>query len=87
MDLKINLPTMADDELSNLRTNARRLIDSGTTAQKTAAAALMPSIEAELDARTAAKVIKRNEALALRRAVKGKPAASAESDRSEVNQA
>lgn len=89
MDLSTNLPTMTDDELANLRQNGLRLIDSGTAAQKAAAAALMPSIEAELGVRLAAKTVRRNEALAIRRAARVKPAASPPSDgeRSEASQA
>lgn len=72
MDVKGTLPTLADSELTNIRNNARRLIVSGSPAQRTAAEALMPSIEAELTARNTAKTIRRNEAQAARRALKEK---------------
>jgi hypothetical protein len=49
------LPTMDDAALAILRVNAERLMRVGTSAQQSAAAALMPSIEAELSARSVAK--------------------------------
>jgi hypothetical protein len=71
------LPTMEDTALATLHTNAERLLEAGTSAQQTAAAALMPSIKAELAARAAAQaaaqIDKRAEALAVRRANKAKP--------------
>jgi hypothetical protein len=56
MDLLTKLPEMSDDSLVNLRTNARRLQQSGTPAQRTDAAALLPAVEAEIGARRLAKV-------------------------------
>jgi len=56
MDLLTKLPEMSDDALANLRTNAKRLQHSGTPAQKTDAAALLPALEAEIGARRLAKV-------------------------------
>ena len=56
MDLLTNLPEMSDEALANLRTNAKRLQHSGTPAQKTDAAALLPAVEAEIGARRLAKV-------------------------------
>jgi hypothetical protein len=56
MDLLIKLPEMSDDALANLRTNAKRLQHSGTPAQRTDAAALLPAVEAEIGARRLAKV-------------------------------
>lgn len=76
MDLKTQLPTLEDTELANIRNNAQRLLTSGTAAQRTAAAALLPSIEAEWASRTAAKLALRNEALATRRAARGTAARS-----------
>ena len=43
MDLLTKLPEMSDDALANLRTNAKRLQNSGTPAQRTDAAALLPA--------------------------------------------
>jgi hypothetical protein len=56
MDLLSKLPEMSDDALANLRTNAKRLQHSGTPAQRTDAAALLPAVEAEIGARRLAKV-------------------------------
>ncbi len=56
MDLLTKLPEMSDDALANLRTNAKRLQHSGTPAQRTDAAALLPAVEAEIGARRLAKV-------------------------------
>jgi hypothetical protein len=56
MDLLAKLPEMSDDALANLRTNAKRLQQSGTPAQRTDAAALLPAVEAEIGARRLAKV-------------------------------
>jgi len=50
MDLLTKLPEMSDDALANLRTNAKRLQNSGTPA------ALLPAVEAEIGARRLAKV-------------------------------
>lgn len=56
MDMLTKLPEMSDDALANLRTNAKRLQQSGTPAQKSDAAALLPAVEAEIGARRLAKV-------------------------------
>src|SRR5207237_3128182 len=56
MDLLTKLPEMSDDALANLRTNAKRLQNSGTPAQRTDAAALLPAVEAEIGVRRLAKV-------------------------------
>lgn len=56
MDMITKLPEMSDDALANLRTNAKRLEQSGTPAQKTNAAALLPAVEAEIGARRMAKI-------------------------------
>jgi hypothetical protein len=56
MDLLTKLPEMSDDALANLRTNAKRLQNSGTPAQRTEAATLLPAVEAEIGARRLAKV-------------------------------
>jgi hypothetical protein len=55
MDLTARLPSMEDSALAVLHENAERLEQTGTSAQKTAAAALLPAIEAELAARREAK--------------------------------
>jgi hypothetical protein len=56
MDLITKLPELSDDALSNLRTNAKRLQQSGTASQRSDAAALLPAVEAELGARRLARV-------------------------------
>jgi hypothetical protein len=66
MDLVARLPSLEDKALAVLHENAERLEQSGTSAQKHAAAALLPAIEAELAARREAKRAE----LAARRAAK-----------------
>ncbi len=56
MDLAAKLPHMDDAALAVLRQNAERLEQMGTSAQRAAAAALMPALEAELESRRAAKL-------------------------------
>jgi hypothetical protein len=56
MDLAAKLPQMDDTALGVLRENAQRLEQTGTSAQKAAAAALRPALEAELESRRAAKL-------------------------------
>jgi hypothetical protein len=56
MDMLTKLPAMSDDALANLRTNAKRLEQSGTAAQRSDAAVLLPAVEAEIGARRLAKV-------------------------------
>lgn len=73
MSIASKLPTMTDAELATMHENTKRLIDAGTPARQMAAAALMPSITAEISARSAAVAAKKAEALALRRASNAKP--------------
>jgi hypothetical protein len=56
MDLLTKLPEMSDDALANLRTNAKRLGQSGTPAQRSDAAILLPAVEAEIGSRRLAKI-------------------------------
>jgi hypothetical protein len=56
MDLAAKLPQMEDAALAVLRENAERLEQTGTAAQRAAAAELMPALEAELESRRAAKL-------------------------------
>ncbi len=56
MDLLTKLPEMSDDALVNLRDNAKRLQQSGTPAQRSDAATLLPAVEGEIGARRLAKV-------------------------------
>jgi len=86
MDLLTKLPEMSDDALANLRTNAKRLQHSGTPAQKTDAAALLPAVEAEIGARRLAKVKatrsspRKERSLVSRSAKRAKPEAVADPD-------
>jgi hypothetical protein len=70
MNIANKLPTLNDAELTTLHANTRRLIDVGTPVQQSAGTALIPSIEAELNTRNAAKLSRRAEGLAARRAMK-----------------
>lgn len=54
-DIATKLPAMTDDALATLRANAERLENSGTPPQRTAAAALLPAIRAEVAARVVAR--------------------------------
>ena len=56
MDLVAKLPSMEDADLAALHQNAERLEQSGTSAQKKAAQALLPALETELANRRAAKL-------------------------------
>ena len=75
MDVTMQLPTMDDGALAVLHANAERLMRLGTPSQQAAAVALMPSIKAELTARSAAKRSKpKAEAPVRKRATGIKPA-------------
>jgi hypothetical protein len=56
MDLVAKLPSMEAPALAVLRENAERLQHTGTGAQRSAAAALLPAIDVELANRQAAKL-------------------------------
>jgi hypothetical protein len=73
MDLIARLPGMEDAALAVLHENAARLEQTGTSAQKAAAAALLPAIAEEIAARREAK----RTAQAARRAAKSAPKAKA----------
>jgi hypothetical protein len=66
MDVADTLPSLEDAALAILHANADRLERNGTPAQKAAAAALMPTIIAELVARREARQVAAREAAALR---------------------
>ena len=70
MDLVAKLPAMEDTALVVLHENAERLEDSGTPAQKAAAAAVLPAIKAELENRRTAKQAASKRAAAKRAAAK-----------------
>lgn len=56
MDLVAKLPSLEDADLAALHGNAARLEQSGTNAQKRAAAELLPALESELESRRSAKL-------------------------------
>lgn len=56
MDIIAKLPAMEDAALTVLRENAARLEQSGTRAQKDAAAELLPALDTELASRREAKL-------------------------------
>jgi hypothetical protein len=66
MDLTARLPSLEDNALAVLHENAERLEQSGTSAQRAAATALLPAIVEELATRREAKRAE----LAARRAAK-----------------
>lgn len=70
MDIVDKLPGMENASLEVLHANAERLQQTGTKAQKSAAAALLPALEIELESRRAAKLV---ETAAKRAAVKRPP--------------
>ena len=78
MDLIGRRPSMEDKALVVLHENAERLEQTGTPAQKNAAAALLPALQAELAGRREAKLAAAKEKRAsTRRASKRTAAADA----------
>ncbi len=75
-DLVAKLPDMADAALAVLHANAERLEQTGTKAQRAAASALIPAIEAELATRRAAKLSNARAAAAASPKRRAKPKAS-----------
>lgn len=51
MSLLDRIPTLSDDEVVNLLTNARRLSEAGDEKRKAAAAELLPALESEAERR------------------------------------
>lgn len=74
MSIMDRLPGMEEDRLRNLQSNALRLADEGSAAQRRDAAELLPVIEAELETRRVAKL---EQAKAARKAAASRPAARA----------
>jgi hypothetical protein len=64
MDFLPKIPEMAEEALTNLGANARRLLQTGTPKQQQAAQALLPAIEAELESRSLKKTAIKREAAA-----------------------
>lgn len=73
MTLLDRIPTLSDEEVINLLTNARRLADAGDEKQKAAAAALLPRLEEEAETRKQARL----ERAKAKRAASRKPRAKA----------
>ena len=56
MTLLERIPTLSDEEVINLLTNARRLSEQGDEKQQAAAAELLPALEAEAESRKTARL-------------------------------
>lgn len=56
MSLIDRIPTLSDEEVVNLLTNARRLSEAGDDKQKAAAAELLPALESEAETRHGARM-------------------------------
>jgi hypothetical protein len=56
MSLIEKLPGMTDDDVGNLLANARRLAETGSDKQRTAAAEILPALEAAAEGRHAARL-------------------------------
>ena len=56
MSLLERIPTLDDEEVVNLLANARRLAENGDEKQQAAATELLPTLEAEAEARRAARM-------------------------------
>jgi hypothetical protein len=57
MDMLPKLPSMTDEALKTLQSNAERLEHEGNPAQRAAAVTLLPAIRATLEARRAAVLL------------------------------
>ena len=55
MTLLERIPTLSDEEVTNLLANARRLADDGDEKRREAATGLLPALQAEADARLGAR--------------------------------
>lgn len=56
MTLLERIPTLSDEEVVNLLTNARRLSEVGDAKQQAAAAELLPALEEEAERRKEARL-------------------------------
>jgi hypothetical protein len=73
MTLLDRIPTLSDEEVINLLTNARRLAEAGDEKQKAAAGELLPRLEEEAETRKQARL----ERAKAKRAASRKPRVSA----------
>jgi hypothetical protein len=76
MSLLDRIPTLSDEEVVNLLTNARRLSERGDDKQKAAAAELLPALETEADQRKEARLERAKEKRAATRKATSKAAAA-----------
>ena len=68
MTLIDRIPTLSDEEVVNLLTNARRLAELGPEKQQAAATELLPRLEEEAEARRQARLERAKAKRAARRA-------------------
>jgi hypothetical protein len=73
MSLVEKIPLLSDDEVVNLLENARRLSETGDDRQKTAAAELLPALEAAAEERRVERLARAQ----AKRVAARKPAAAA----------
>jgi hypothetical protein len=76
MSLLDRIPTLSDDEVVNLLTNAQRLSEQGDEKQKAAAEELLPALQAEADQRKEARLERAKEKRAATRKATLKVAAA-----------
>lgn len=76
MSLLDRIPTLSDDEVVNLLTNAQRLSEQGDDKQKAAAEELLPALQAEADQRREARLERAKEKRAATRKATLKVAAA-----------
>lgn len=76
MSLLDRIPTLNDDEVVNLLTNAQRLSEQGDEKQKAAAEELLPALQAEADQRKEARLERAKEKRAATRKATLKVAAA-----------
>ena len=76
MSLLDRIPTLSDDEVVNLLTNAQRLSEQGDEKQKAAAEELLPALQVEADQRKEARLERAKEKRAATRKATLKVAAA-----------
>jgi len=77
MSLLERIPAMSDEEVANLLANARRLLETGTDAQRVAAEGLLPALEeADTERRQARLDRAKEKRAATRKATLGAAAAA-----------
>lgn len=76
MSLLDRIPTLSDEEVVNLLTNAQRLSEQGDEKQKAAAEELLPALQVEADQRKEARLERAKEKRAATRKATLKAAAA-----------